>query len=257
MFGTFEVVTTPAACEVYLGTHRFGATPVHVQNMPMGQHELRLAKEGYKSENVDLEILPGGHTILDLPLEKPEDFHRGRIRPGVEIGVSYVYLSYSLDNTSNLVDDRGQFHFSIGAFLDLALTPNVFLSPGLRYARLGNEATYRDSTLVEKETVQGYLSMPLLLKAFPFSSSGWFVTGGVEIGVLTDAKQLTDDGVERAIFVRDYNISLDLGGGLEVPTLGHTTFVQLQFSLGLESAFDAASTNWRTGELKLSGGFIW
>jgi hypothetical protein len=124
-----------------LGLLSLGLTPVQLEGVPVGRHEVRLSKDGYAEKNIAIDLTAGGHTVLEIPMERPDEFRRGRIRPGVELGLSYVFLAYSLDVATNLIDDRGQLRFSAGAFVDLAITPNVFFSPGLRYARPGNKNT--------------------------------------------------------------------------------------------------------------------
>jgi hypothetical protein len=55
MYGTLVVNTTPGACQVLIDGKSVGTSPL-VQQLLVGQHKLQVSKNGYQTQNIDIQI---------------------------------------------------------------------------------------------------------------------------------------------------------------------------------------------------------
>jgi hypothetical protein len=76
--GMLVLNSTPAMAEIYIDGERKGETPMRINQLNVGKHSLRLAKEGYKPLNKSFNIEDGKTLELEekleaeAPIVKPE-----------------------------------------------------------------------------------------------------------------------------------------------------------------------------------------
>ena len=68
VYGSLNIETTPSFVEVYLDDKAIGETPMFVPDVPVGKHELRLAKQGFSEYIETIVVSKGKPTQIQVSL---------------------------------------------------------------------------------------------------------------------------------------------------------------------------------------------
>lgn len=72
IYGSLMVESTPNLCQLYIDGKDYGTTPKSVNNILVGQHEIRLSKEGYDEHRETISIAKGERKQVKTTLSKQE-----------------------------------------------------------------------------------------------------------------------------------------------------------------------------------------
>ena len=72
ILGEADINSSPAMADIYIDGKKVGQTPQTVSNLLVGQHQVRISKQGYSDHNSTLTIREGETSILTEKLEKPK-----------------------------------------------------------------------------------------------------------------------------------------------------------------------------------------
>lgn len=204
------------------------------------------------------------------------------IRPGVEIGVSAVSLSY--DSGPHLQEDilippwdfRSRVSFSAMAFIDVQLGGSWSLQPGLRFSQVGDKASYNDSEFdYAREKRQQYISIPVRLR-YNILSGPIFAVAGPELGYLIHASSTYETSFLNSgypsedqrfdDYLRRTNLAVGIGTGASIRLFGRKMHLQIYHSEGVIGNVEAPERqppavrriggyDWKTRETVLSIGY--
>lgn len=110
VYGSLNIETTPSFVEVYLDDKAIGETPMFVPDIPVGKHELRLAKQGYSEYIETIEVSKGKPTQIQVSLD--DSFA--------------VWFNCNVENARLTIDDKfvgnanGVYELSVGKHKVLA-----------------------------------------------------------------------------------------------------------------------------------------
>jgi len=91
--GTVWVLSEPAQSEVYLDGRRRGATPIRLEGVATGPHELRLTRPGFMPSTQQVTVTPSQKLKISVKLEsKTEEFLLGQLKHNPKDFVSHVEL---------------------------------------------------------------------------------------------------------------------------------------------------------------------
>ena len=273
LFGSLSVRTVPPDCHISISNYHEGPAPLSVEYMPVGHYRLTVSRAGYSEGTFTFETHPDRATFMEIGLDPHTEFwERGRIRPGLDLGLSWVALRYPDDEVfgTRVTADEPVVRFSFGVFVDIGIKQRLYFETGLRYVRYGNTALYRPPNsslnfIDSGQIYQDYLSVPLMLKLFMRWPRNFYIAAGPEIGVLLRARFLGDypgvwnePNVDFSNELDGYNLSVNAGLGYEFGVRDHFSYIGFQSSFGLtETSKNGGDLQWRTLELKLSIGFIY
>lgn len=71
ILGEADINSSPAMAEIYIDGKKVGQTPQLVPNLLVGQHQLRISKQGFKDYSVNLTVREGETSMISAKLEKP------------------------------------------------------------------------------------------------------------------------------------------------------------------------------------------
>ena len=72
IFGDADINSAPAVADIYIDDKRVGQTPQTLPDILIGNHQIRISKQGYKDYSASLVIKEGETNILSVSLEKLE-----------------------------------------------------------------------------------------------------------------------------------------------------------------------------------------
>lgn len=75
IYGSLNVESTPAFASIFIDGKPMGMTPKFVSELLVGQHELRLSKDGYVARTETVTIIKGERTQVQVKLGKSNDGH--------------------------------------------------------------------------------------------------------------------------------------------------------------------------------------
>ena len=70
ILGEADINSTPAMADIYIDGKKVGQTPQMVSDLLVGQHQVRISKQGYSDYNSTLTVREGETSILTAKLEK-------------------------------------------------------------------------------------------------------------------------------------------------------------------------------------------
>ena len=71
ILGEADISSSPAMADIYIDGKKVGLTPQMVSDLLVGQHQVRISKQGYSDYNSTLIVKEGETSILTTKLEKP------------------------------------------------------------------------------------------------------------------------------------------------------------------------------------------
>ncbi len=72
IYGSLMVESTPNLCQLYIDGKDYGTTPKSINNILVGQHEIRLTKDGYDEHKETITIAKGERKQVKATLSKKE-----------------------------------------------------------------------------------------------------------------------------------------------------------------------------------------
>ena len=72
IFGDADINSAPAMAEIYIDDKKVGQTPQTLPDILIGNHQIRISKQGYKDYSASLVIKEGETNMLSVSLEKLE-----------------------------------------------------------------------------------------------------------------------------------------------------------------------------------------
>ncbi len=85
---TLTIVSDPLEATIFLDRRERGTTPLTLEGVKPGRHELILYKNGYRRLVKKLDLKPGKDLVLELRLEEGSELATGDSMPGAETGSS-------------------------------------------------------------------------------------------------------------------------------------------------------------------------
>jgi hypothetical protein len=189
-------------------------------------------------------------------------FSQVKLGIGVEGGVNIANVTSTPD-----ISSTSHTGLIIGGFLDIGVSKNLSVVPGLRFIMKGFTFTGTDpgNGLTYTATDKGnYLEIPLLLKVtFPLTEVKLYLFGGPELGINLSANQdVTEGGTTTTSDISSYisgtDFGLLFGGGVAFKLAPKTDlFVNVGYSFGLSNIYknDPNITVKNTG-IQLTAGAI-
>ncbi|HGJ64386.1 TPA: PEGA domain-containing protein, partial [bacterium] len=107
---TLTVVSNPGGAEVYLDNKRVGVTPLKLNNVITGDHNLTISKDYFLSKTLDIKVYKGEDNRIEVELEKADITININSNPSEAIvyisgnpeGKTPISLKISLDKDINL-----------------------------------------------------------------------------------------------------------------------------------------------------------
>ncbi len=176
--------------------------------------------------------------VMVLSVSSVSTFAQVRITPGVMTGIGIFDESMSISGASTSASPSN-VGFVAGGFLDIALSQNVSLRPGLVFSSRGG--SYTDSGGYSENHNLNYLAIPVDLKlsyrATPQICP--YVLLGMNLGILLSATdhisipgEVSGD-IDYGSLYNPVDFGFDLGAGAEFPGFDVIPFVELSFYLGV------------------------
>lgn len=190
------------------------------------------------------------------------------VRPGIEAGVNVSSLRY--DSELSFWDPGWRPSFTGGLSLKIPLHSRFALTTGLRYVQQGNRVQVNVGSIGgEFRVMQDYVSVPALLEWRPFSTRGFFLSLGPEVGILVAARSIIEPS--GAAFpssglynddkdtMKSINVSMDAGASFEFPMENHLGVVTLRYTHGLTGVAEPGAwvTDWKTRGVEWLVGMRW
>ena len=72
ILGEADINSTPAMADIYIDGKKMGQTPQMVSDLLVGQHQVRISKQGYSDYNSTLTVKEGETSMLTAKLDKPK-----------------------------------------------------------------------------------------------------------------------------------------------------------------------------------------
>ena len=72
ILGEADINSTPAMADIYIDGKKMGQTPQMVSDLLVGQHQVRISKQGFSDYNSTLTVKEGETSVLTAKLEKPK-----------------------------------------------------------------------------------------------------------------------------------------------------------------------------------------
>ena len=184
-----------------------------------------------------------------------------KIALGLEAGVNIGNTSQTPDaNTSSKVGIIG------GGSIDIGLSPQFSIVPGLRYVMKGNSQTgnFQDAQgnqYTEISTKGNYLQFPALLKVkFPLTEIKPYLIAGPILGILLSATQsATGPNTSRDFDIKSNlessEFTLLFGGGMDFKVATKTDlFFQVGYELGLSNVTKTVNSTVKNNGFQITGG---
>ena len=76
ILGEADINSSPAMADIYIDGKKVGQTPQTVSNLLVGQHQVRISKQGYSDHNSTLTIREGETSMLTAKLEKQQEMQK-------------------------------------------------------------------------------------------------------------------------------------------------------------------------------------
>ncbi len=182
---------------------------------------------------------------------------RAQVRVGIQAGVNLSRFQY--ENQFPYWDQQWGESFAGGVEVELPFHPRWSLMTGARYVRYSNRVQYDTGPWPyghagQYRTDQDYASVPVLLAFRPLSSRRLFLTLGPEVGFLISGRLYVQEtrtsfGNEELPWdvnirdeLKDVNLSLDAGFGLEFPLGSHVAVTSVRYTHGIVSV--AKKLDW-------------
>lgn len=194
--------------------------------------------------------LPGS---LNLP-----NFDEQRIHYGFLIGghTSRFRLKYSdefitpdLDSVHSILPTQ-KFGFKIGFIVNLHLFQylDVRASPTFSFYQLGLDYRYDNGTVFEELRDPTYFELPILLKykSVRIENRAIYVLAGLTPSVKVSGNKKQEDSSER-LLIDKYNVSLDVGVGLDLFQPLFKFSPEVRYSFGLFNVLDSESNDFSAG----------
>lgn len=104
IYGSLNVESTPAFASIFIDGKPMGETPKFVPELLVGQHELRLTKEGYVTRTESITIVKGERSQVQVKLGKSNDGHDVSVTPKENQPV--VEQPKESENPANTTSDK-------------------------------------------------------------------------------------------------------------------------------------------------------
>lgn len=185
----------------------------------------------------------------------------GQVKVGVLGGVNLANLSVNVDPAD---EDIAQTRFLTRRLGEVGAVVRVSL-PGLAEVQLEPMILWQGSRLEAGNQVTGkisltYFSIPVLFRLnlvrAPVTTP--YLIVGPEMGFLLRARA-TDRGEESDVKdqLKDNNLAVNFGIGIELPAGGVSVFFQGEFGVGVMDIDDSeAKSTFRTNSVRLMGGVL-
>ena len=182
-----------------------------------------------------------------------------KMQIGIEGGVNFSNASI---NPSVTTDTRTGL--IVGSLLDVNFTPQITLTPGIRFTMKGFSNTYTNVNGVSQTDTYklNYLEFPVLLKVkFPLTEIKPYLAAGPVLGINLSANLDQTAGTQSASSDVSNNVeSIDFGllfaGGMDFKVGMNTAlFFQFGYQLGLSNiAKNTGTTTIKNNALQITGG---
>jgi hypothetical protein len=181
--GLFEVDTTPPGATVWLDGDQVGDTPLSISGVALGQHQVRVALDGYADVFRPVDTTDGRKGALDLTLTD----HGSRLTVKTGVDAASVLVNGSLAGQGARVVlpevDRGTLQVAVSA-------------PGLEPAELSVRMPARGRVTVKADMLAAadgrseLVQLPPLYGRWTFWAASAAVAGGGVAGAVILAKAL-------------------------------------------------------------------
>lgn len=266
LFGSIRIETEPENCRIFLDGEDKGLSPVDVIEISVGEHQVRVAKNGFEDRVIQIAVRPDEEIIKTIKLGE----QGCRIIPQVEFAMSRVWLNCEQGKgdflrVGQMVDNEKDYRFNGGFYLNLAKDRQFYLQMGLRYASKGDIThLIKGSDMVSQKyiTKYHYLSLPLMARVYLSPKRNIFATAGVEFGYLVTAQlfqPMTNESMSVSDRVERFQVSPGLGAGCEFVMGRSRMVISLIYTMGIVSmgkTTDMYDLDHKTRELRLGVGFL-
>lgn len=200
--------------------------------------------------------------LFFVALASSSAFSQTKISLGLEAGVNIA-------NTSNTPDANTGSKTGIiaGGILDIGLSPQFSIAPGIRYIMKGNTQTgnftANGQAFNELKNKGDYLQFPALLRVkFPLTEIKPYLVAGPVLGILmaaTTTATNTNTGssadFDQKSLYETTEFSLLFGGGMDFRVATKTDlFFQVAYELGLTDITKNTATSVKNNGFELTGG---
>lgn len=94
ILGEADINSTPAMADIYIDGKKIGQTPQMVSDLLIGQHQVRISKQGYSDYNSTLIVKEGETSLLTAKLEKPKAEQTATVsNPGTTSSVGNLVIT--------------------------------------------------------------------------------------------------------------------------------------------------------------------
>ena len=102
IYGEADINSSPGMADIFIDGKKMGQTPQMVSNLLVGQHQVRISKQGYSDYNSTLTVREGETSMLTAKLEKPKAEQKAA-----------VSASETISSASNQVITVGNVSFTM------------------------------------------------------------------------------------------------------------------------------------------------
>ncbi|MEA3480224.1 MAG: porin family protein [Bacteroidota bacterium] len=144
-----------------------------------------------------------------------------------------------------------------GAYFDLKLSKNIWLSLQPSYSQEGTKISYNVSGKeVPVDSIRirlNYFSLPLFLK-ISSTNERWYALAGIETAMLLNSSVYSHD-IEQDVdlSVVEWNLAMHFGAGIRIPVGFPRLIVELRYSQGLVNLTDESIDASYVPRVKTSG----
>ena len=266
MFGRLYLTSNPGRCTVYLGERELGTTPLTGTYLPPGQHTLRVIREAFADEMIDVSISIGDSVSQNVTMLKYRDAYRPRLGVMIEVQRWKVDRPVASGSTSGTVSDwESTTGFGAGLLGYFPIRKRVAFQAGARYSRVGGKATYQWHPEIPDgvaDVTYQYVTASVLFHHYPSRSVRFSLCYGFEIPYLLSA-DVTPAGNGEKVDIKDklspFQISVDLGAGIELPVGSHLLQFMVIYAvgmIGLDDSGEQVEEEVKPRELRFSAGFL-
>lgn len=179
------------------------------------------------------------------------------------IGQTYIGVIAGMNN-SKLSGDapvHAKYGSLIGAnfaaFIDVKLTPSVYLSFQPSYSQEGTRVSYKLPGLedyVDSIKVRlNYFSVPFLFK-ITSNNKRYYAISGIETALLLNSSLSIDDRKKDInASIAQWNLAMHFGAGIIIPVGFPSLFIEVRYTQGLVNITDEAQSESVIPRVKTSG----
>ncbi|HRI84765.1 MAG TPA: porin family protein [Ignavibacteria bacterium] len=176
-----------------------------------------------------------------------------KVSLGLEAGINIANTTQTPDANTN-----SKVGMIAGGVLELGLSKQISIVPGIRYVMKGNSFTTNN---VNVDNKGNFLQFPALLKVkFPLTEIKPYLIAGPILGILLSSTQDQSTSTQSASFDTKANFettefSLLFGGGLDFKVATTTDlFFQFGYELGLSNISKVVNQTIKTNGIQITAG---